>query len=99
MSGCSGGFPSTTAQLNDDSFLNATPEYFGGQEINKVLVDASENVVEGFEYLPFQVYANSVFADTVGQAYSNGTDLNAGLEAWQENLVTYGESQGFTITE
>ncbi|KQQ20578.1 sugar ABC transporter substrate-binding protein [Rathayibacter sp. Leaf299] len=94
-----GGFPSTTAQLNDDAFLNATPEYFGGQEINKVLVDASENVVEGFEYLPFQVYANSVFADTVGQAYSNGTDLNAGLEAWQENLATYGESQGFTITE
>lgn len=95
----SGGFPSTTAQLNDEEYLNATPEYFGGQEINKVLVSASENVIEGFEYLPYQVYANSIFADTVGQAYLNGTDLNAGLEAWQENLVEYGNSQGFAVNE
>ncbi|MWV51368.1 extracellular solute-binding protein (plasmid) [Rathayibacter sp. VKM Ac-2803] len=94
-----GGFPSTTAQLEADDFLNATPEYFGGQEINKVLVDASKNVVEGFEYLPFQVYANSVFPDTVGQAYANGTDLNEGLKDWQDNLVTYGDSQGFSVNE
>ncbi|RXZ69402.1 ABC transporter substrate-binding protein [Agromyces albus] len=94
-----GGFPSTTAQLNADEFLNATPEYFGGQEINKVLVDASANVVDGWEYLPFQVYANSVFADTVGQAYANRSDLNTGLLAWQDNLITYGNSQGFTASE
>jgi multiple sugar transport system substrate-binding protein len=93
----SGGFPSTVAQLNDEEFLNATPEYFGGQEINKVLVDASENVAEGWEYLPVQVYANSVFPDTVGQAYNDRTDLNAGLEAWQKNLVDYGSSQGFDV--
>lgn len=95
----SGGFPSTVAQLNDDEFLNAAPEYFGGQEINKVLVDASEHVAEGWEYLPFQVYANSVFPDTVGQAYNDRTDLNAGLEAWQKNLVDYGSSQGFDVNK
>ncbi len=95
----SGGFPSTTAQLNADEFLNATPEYFGGQEINKVLVDASENVIDGFQYLPYQVYANSIFADTVGQAYADKTDLNAGLQAWQDQLVSYGNEQGFTVNE
>ncbi|KJL48682.1 Lactose-binding protein precursor [Microbacterium hydrocarbonoxydans] len=95
----SGGFPSTVAQLNDDEFLNATPEYFGGQEINKVLVDASQNVAEGWEYLPFQVYANSVFPDTVGQAYNDRSDLNAGLEAWQKNLVGYGSNQGFDVNK
>jgi len=95
----SGGFPSTVAQLNDDEFLNATPEYFGGQEINKVLVDASQNVAEGWEYLPFQVYANSVFPDTVGQAYNDRSDLNAGLEAWQKNLVDYGSNQGFDVNK
>lgn len=92
-----GGFPSTTAQLEDPEFLNATPAYFGGQEINKVLVDASKNVIEGWQYLPFQVYANSVFPDTVGQAYADRTDLNAGLQAWQKNLVDYGNAQGFTV--
>jgi multiple sugar transport system substrate-binding protein len=93
----SGGFPSTTVQLEADSFLNATPEYFGGQEINKVLVDASKNVAEGWEFLPFQVYANSVFADSVGQSYVNKSDLNTGLKAWQKTLVSYGDSQGFSI--
>ena len=95
----SGGFPSTVANLNADDFLSAAPEYFGGQEINKVLVEASQNVAEGWEYLPFQVYANSVFPDTVGQAYNDRTDLNAGLKAWQDNLVDYGSSQGFDINK
>jgi multiple sugar transport system substrate-binding protein len=95
----SGGFPSTVANLNADDFLSAAPEYFGGQEINKVLVEASQNVAEGWEYLPFQVYANSVFPDTVGQAYNDRTDLNAGLKAWQDNLADYGSSQGFDINK
>lgn len=94
-----GGFPSTTAQLEDPAFLEEAPEYFGGQQINQVLVEASKNVVPGWEYLPYQVYANSIFPDTVGQAYANRSDLNAGLTAWQENLVTYGESQGFEVNK
>ena len=44
------------------------------------------------------MYANSVYADTVGQAYEKHTDLNAGLEAWQAALVKYGKAQGFTVT-
>ncbi|MCJ1706213.1 ABC transporter substrate-binding protein [Microbacterium sp. VKM Ac-2923] len=94
-----GGFPSTTAQLEDPAFLEEAPEYFGGQQINQVLVESSKNVVPGWEYLPYQVYANSVFPDTVGQAYANRSDLNAGLTAWQENLVTYGQSQGFDVNK
>ncbi|WP_278235848.1 sugar ABC transporter substrate-binding protein [Isoptericola sp. AK164] len=95
----SGGFPSTTAHLNDPEFLEAAPEYFGGQKINEVLVEASENVSTDWQYLPFQVYANSVFPDTVGQAYTQKSDLNEGLVAWQDNLVSYGSSQGFTVEQ
>ncbi|MFE1646891.1 ABC transporter substrate-binding protein [Microbacterium sp. P01] len=93
----SGGFPSTTAELESSDFLADAPEYFGGQKINEVLVDASKNVPSGWQYLPYQVYANSIFGDTVGQAYKNGTDLNAGLEEWQKQLVDYGNQQGFTV--
>ncbi|WP_233571765.1 extracellular solute-binding protein [Cellulomonas triticagri] len=92
-----GGFPSTTKQLDDEEFLNAALEYFGGQEINKVLVEASDNVITGWQYLPFQVYANSVFPDTVGAAYTARSDLNRGLQAWQDQLATYGNQQGFTV--
>lgn len=94
----SGGFPSTTADLNSSDFLATAPEYFGGQKINEVLVDGAKNVSSGFQYLPFQVYANSIYADSVGQAYAANSDLNAGLQAWQKSLVEYGNQQGFTVT-
>ncbi|UJP09226.1 sugar ABC transporter substrate-binding protein [Microbacterium sp. KUDC0406] len=95
----SGGFPSTNAQLSDPEFLGDTPEYFGGQEINKVLADAAKNVVPGWQYLPYQVYANSIFGDTVGQAYQSRSDLNEGLSAWQDALVQYGNDQGFSVNK
>ena len=93
----SGGFPATTADLESEEFLAAAPEYFGGQKINEVLVDASKNVPTGWQYLPYQVYANSIFGDTVGQSYVNASDLNEGLSTWQDQLVEYGNQQGFTL--
>ncbi|MGN8048881.1 ABC transporter substrate-binding protein [Curtobacterium sp. 22159] len=94
----SGGFPSTTADLQSAAFLDEKPAYFGGQQINKVLVDASKSSDNDFTYLPYQVYANSVYADTVGQSYENGTSLESGLQAWQKALAKYGEDQGFTVS-
>ncbi|KEP74620.1 sugar ABC transporter substrate-binding protein [Microbacterium sp. SUBG005] len=95
----SGGFPSTTAQLSDPSFVDQKSEYFGGQQINQVLTQASSDVVKGWSYLPFQVYANSIYSDTVGQAYANKTDLNEGLTTWQDQLVQYGNDQGFSVNK
>lgn len=95
----SGGFPSTTADLTAASFRESTPAYFDGQPINTVLAEASKDVSSGFSYLPYQLYANSIYGDTVGQAYQSNTDINAGLVAWQKALVKYGKDQGFTVTE
>ena len=93
----SGGFPATTADLEDPDFVNLESEYFGGQKINEVLVQAAKDVVPGWSYLPFQTYANSIYGDTVGQAYASKSDLNEGLAAWQEATVKYGVEQGFTV--
>ncbi|PPF17355.1 sugar ABC transporter substrate-binding protein [Rathayibacter sp. AY1A7] len=95
----SGGFPSTTADLDSSDFTGQESEYFGGQKINEVLTQASKDVRSGWSYLPYQVYANSVFGDTVGQAYANGTSLDQGLADWQSKLVQYGNAQGFTVSE
>ncbi len=95
----SGGFPATLADLESDEFLSYESEYFGGQQINQVLVDAANSVGEGWQYLPWQAYANSIYADTVGQSYLNRTDINEGLQAWQEQNVTYGSEQGYTVEE
>lgn len=94
----SGGFPSTTKDLNSSDFLASAPDYFGGQKINEVLVDGAKNVSSGWQYLPFQVYANSIYGDTVGQSYTSNSSLNPGLQAWQKALVEYGNQQGFTVT-
>ena len=92
-----GAFPATTAELQSPEFLNADFKYFGGQKVNQVLSESAANVVTGWSYLPFQVYANSVFNDTVGKAYVSGTTLQDGLKAWQDASVKYGQAQGFTV--
>nr|WP_129666509.1 sugar ABC transporter substrate-binding protein [Phytoactinopolyspora endophytica] len=94
-----GAFPATSAHLESEEFLSREFEYFGGQQANEIFAESAANVVEGWTYLPFQVYANSIFNDTVGQAYISGTTLNEGLLAWQDASITYGEDQGFTMNQ
>ncbi|NYI03507.1 ABC transporter substrate-binding protein [Allostreptomyces psammosilenae] len=94
-----GAFPATTAELSSEEFLNAEFEYFGGQQANQIFADSAANVVEGWSYLPYQVYANSIFNDTVGQAYVSDTTLTEGLAAWQQATIDYGTEQGFTVNQ
>ncbi|WP_035803682.1 ABC transporter substrate-binding protein [Kitasatospora mediocidica] len=91
-----GAFPATTADLNSQAFLDTAFPYFGGQQANKIFSDSAKSVVTGWQYLPYQVYANSVFNDTVGKAYVSSTPLASGLKAWQDASVKYGTGQGFT---
>jgi multiple sugar transport system substrate-binding protein len=92
-----GAFPATTATLEDQDFLGKESAYFGGQKINEVLAESAKNARTGWKYLPFQVYANSVFNDTVGQAYNGKSTLEDGLKDWQDKSISYGKEQGFTI--
>jgi multiple sugar transport system substrate-binding protein len=94
-----GAFPATTAELESEEFLNAEFAYFGGQQANQIFAESAANVVEGWTYLPYQVYANSIFNDTAGQAYVSDTTLTEGLAEWAERSRAYGTDQGFTITE
>ncbi|MHA7282677.1 ABC transporter substrate-binding protein [Arthrobacter sp. TMS2-4] len=94
-----GAFPSTTADLESEEFLNREFEYFGGQKANELFAESAANVVEGWSYLPFQVYANSIFNDTAGQAYVSDTPLTDGLKSWQDASIKYGTDQGFTVSE
>jgi multiple sugar transport system substrate-binding protein len=98
LSAASGDFPASATILSSPSFLDVKPAYFGGQAINRVLAQASGEVLPGWSYLPFQVYANSIFPDTVGQAYTGKLSLSGGLQAWQQQSASYGSQQGFSIT-
>ncbi|MEN3357497.1 MAG: multiple sugar transport system substrate-binding protein [Mycobacteriales bacterium] len=94
-----GAFPATTADLTSASFVDKKFPYFGGQQVNQVLSKSAKDVAPGWSYLPFQVYANSIFNDTVGRAYVSGTTLQDGLTTWQGALVKYGNDQGFDVNK
>lgn len=92
-----GAFPATTAQLSSKTFQDVRFPYFGGQQANKIFADSAAHVSGTWSYLPYQVYANSVFNDTAGKAYVSHTKLADALKAWQDASVKYGEEQGFTV--
>ncbi|WP_184921162.1 ABC transporter substrate-binding protein [Saccharothrix ecbatanensis] len=94
----SGGFPATTADLGSAAFKDKASAYFGGQQINQILTASAGQVATGWSYLPYQLYANSIFADTVGKSYLNSSHLDPSLADWQKSLVDYGGQQGFTVT-
>ena len=90
-----GNFPATTAELENAEWQAYTDEYFGGQEYNKVLAQAAADVLPGWSYLPFQVYANSIFGDKVNGAYNGKGTLTEAYKAWQSDLEAYAKSNGF----
>lgn len=90
-----GDFPATTKTLSDDEFLGHTDEYFGGQEYNRVLAQAAQDVLPGWNYLPFQVYANSIYGDKIGPAFSGGSTIAKSLTDWQSDLESYAKQNGF----
>ncbi|MFT8356683.1 ABC transporter substrate-binding protein [Bifidobacterium aquikefiri] len=102
-----GAFPADNDTLKSSDFLDATSltdsngkanEYFGGQEYNKVLAKAATDVITGYKFLPFEVYARGIFADDAGAAYTDKSiTLSQGIAAWQKNLTKYAESQGYTV--
>lgn len=92
-----GAFPATRADLESKAFLETAFPYFGGQQANQVLADAARSVGTGWSYLPYQVYANSIFNDTVGKAYVSSTTLAQGLDAWRNASAKYGAEQGFSV--
>ncbi|MBR7832545.1 extracellular solute-binding protein [Actinospica durhamensis] len=94
----SGGFPAENSILNSSAFLDQAPAYFGGQKINQVLSQAASSVLPGWSYMPFQVYANSIYPDSVGKAYANKTDIYAAVSTWFKASAAYGQQQGFTVT-
>ncbi|MEV6855161.1 ABC transporter substrate-binding protein [Streptomyces microflavus] len=92
-----GSFPARAAALGSQEFLGAKDPYFGGQEINRIFADSLAKVGKGWQYLPYDVYAITIFNDKAGKAYTGAKRLQAGLDDWGKELVTYGEEQGFTV--
>jgi len=93
------GFPSSTAELENPEWLNIEFKAYGGQKANQEGAASAKAVLKGWQYLPFQGYANNIFGDTVGKTLGEKGDINSALVEWQKELVDYGNSQGFNVNK
>ncbi|WP_243065212.1 ABC transporter substrate-binding protein [Humibacter sp. RRB41] len=90
-------FPTTNATLTDPKFVDQKSEFYGGQQVNKFFAGVSSTVDKKFEWLPYMDYVNSSYTNTLGKAIANHGDLKAALAQWQQQVVSYGKQQGFTV--
>ena len=90
-------FPPSSTVLEDPSFLTQAPDFYGGQEVNRVFAEASENVNATFQWLPFMDYAFSSYTDVVAAAIVDRGDLVAALASWESRMKDYATEQGFTV--
>jgi len=94
-----GQFPTMTEDLESAEFLNAKNDYFGGQEINKIFAQSAAEARTGWQFLPYNSYAGTIFGDYVGKAYLGETTLGDALVDWGDALAAYGTEQGFTVSK
>lgn len=90
-------FPTNLEVLQSEEFLADEVEFFGGQQVNEVFAQISGTIDTGFQWLPIMDYVYGSFEETVGVVITERGDLAAGLDAWQEAVVTYATQQGFTV--
>ena len=93
-----GLFPSLKRILSSSDFVSTTDPYFGDQKINEVLVEAANQKVSQFQYLPYTAYAMSIYNDIIGPAYTGETTLKAAMDEYGHKLADYGKEQGYTVT-
>lgn len=90
-------FPAATATLKNAEFTDQPVKFFGGQQINKLFAQISPTVNASFQWLPFMDAVFESYNTTFGKALTEKASLVDALTAWQDAVVTYARSQGFTV--
>ncbi|MFB7249972.1 ABC transporter substrate-binding protein [Microbacterium sp. NPDC056234] len=90
-------YPPQVSVLEDPAFTDLESEFYGGQQVNKLFAEISETVDTDFQWLPFMDYAYASYEENVGTVIAAKGDIADALDAWQDDLVTYAEDQGFTV--
>lgn len=100
-----GTFPSLKKILKSASFTDPTTDankktndYFGGQNVNKVLAEAAQRPVTKFQYLPYNPYAQNAYGDEISKAYTKQITLEQAMTNYAKNLADHGKQQGYTVT-
>lgn len=84
--------------LENEDYLAAADDYYGGQQVNQVIADAAANVRTGWQFPPFFEWMRNDWTDEATPFFTSGEgDLKTVFENWQKSSIDYGNEQGFTV--
>ncbi|HWS36898.1 MAG TPA: extracellular solute-binding protein [Actinoplanes sp.] len=89
-------FPATKATLANAEWKSATPEFYGGQKVNEIGIEASDEM-RPFSWSPFQDQVYSYWQDSVGKALADKSDLWPAVQTWEKETAEYAADQGFKV--
>ncbi|HLI70540.1 MAG TPA: sugar ABC transporter substrate-binding protein [Ktedonobacteraceae bacterium] len=90
-------FPTQTSELSSASF-NTASSFFGGQKVNQVFAQASQEVNTSFQWSPIEDYVNTQLQDQLSSAVQGKITFAQALQNTQNAVVSYAQSQGFTVS-
>ncbi len=91
-------FPPSKSVQAESAFVDAKPEFFGGQQVNQLFAEAAGNVDTDFQWVPFMDYVFSSYTDVMGKAIAARGDMVGALADWEATLKKYASDQGFTVS-
>jgi multiple sugar transport system substrate-binding protein len=91
-------FPVLNDLLDSPDFKNRKFDFYGGQAVNSVFVEASNNVDKGFEWSPFQDYVYAQMEEQFGAAATGDTEFSQVPVTLQEKVTNYAKQQGFKVS-
>ncbi len=92
-----GAFPAYLPLLNDDSFLATTLQISGDSQPNKVFAQAAQGISYG-QWPPIMTAALTQWTSTFAGVVDGSETLQQAFATYQQQLVSYAQSQGFTVT-
>ena len=91
-------FPVLKAVLADPAVLETKFEFYGGQQVNKIVAEAEDHVDPSFEFAPFQDYVNTHIQDEFAAAIGGNGTLADAFDRVQDAIVAYAKDQGYTVS-
>jgi len=90
-------FPTLKSVLTAPSFSSPVP-FYGGQQVNSIFVQSSQEVDTSFQWSPFQDYAYTQMTNQLADAVSGKISFEQAMHNAQQAVVSYAQAQGFTVT-
>ncbi|QIN83479.1 extracellular solute-binding protein [Rubrobacter tropicus] len=90
-------FPVLNELLESPDFKNLKNDFYGGQAVNSVFVEASNRVDTGFEFSPFQDYVYTQMGEQFGDAAGGSVEFADVPANLQEKVSGFAKQQGFKV--